>query len=51
MNHLMFPIAVNAIYSILSFFLALRLIPGAKNVFLNAGLKGKDLNKKTKNEM
>ena len=51
MTQLVFPIAINALYSICSFFLALRLIPGAKDLFLKAGLKGKDLNKKEKNEV
>ncbi|XP_066913004.1 UDP-N-acetylglucosamine--dolichyl-phosphate N-acetylglucosaminephosphotransferase-like isoform X1 [Clytia hemisphaerica] len=51
MTKLLFPIAINALYSLFSFFLALRLIPGAKDLFLKAGLKGKDLNKKEKNEI
>lgn len=48
---LFFPIAINALYSIASFILALKLIPGAKDLFMKAGLKGKDLNKKEKSEM
>lgn len=51
MPQLLFPIAINALYSVVSFFLALRLIPGAKYLFLIAGLKGKDLNKKSKDEV
>ena len=45
---LLHPLCINAIYSLTSFVLVLRIIPGAKQLFIDAGLKGKDMNKKNK---
>jgi len=48
---LLHPLCINAAYSLLSFILTLRLIPGSKDLFMKAGLKGKDMNKKNKVEI
>lgn len=46
-----YPVLINIVYSVASFFLALRLISSAKAIFIKAGLKGKDMSKKEKVEV
>lgn len=48
---IIYPIVINATYSVVSFFVALRLIGGAKTLFMKAGLKGRDMSKKDKLEI
>lgn len=48
---IIYPIVINATYSVVSFFVALRLIGGAKTLFMKAGLKGRDMSKKAKLEI
>ena len=46
-----YPLFINLIYSVMSFLLTLKMIPGAKELFFKAGLKGKDMSKREKKEM
>ena len=48
---LIYPILTNVAYSVMSFLLTLQLIPGSKELFMKAGLKGKDMSKRKKVEM
>ena len=45
------PLVINVFYAVVSFFIAYYCIPGSKDIFMNAGLKGKDMNKREKKEM
>lgn len=46
-----FPLFVNALASIGSFFITLKVIPGIKDTFLKANLFGIDMNKKIGKKM
>ena len=48
---LVYPIAINALLSLFSFFLALRMITSTKSLFMKAGLKGKDMSKREHSEI
>lgn len=48
---LLYPLIINLILSLCSFFLASRLISSGKSLFMKAGLKGKDLSKVGKTEI
>ena len=44
---LYFPVLLNALMSVLGFFVTLRLLPMSFDLFLKAGLSGRDMSKKT----
>ncbi|XP_065644710.1 UDP-N-acetylglucosamine--dolichyl-phosphate N-acetylglucosaminephosphotransferase isoform X3 [Hydra vulgaris] len=46
-----YQVVINFLFGLSSFALLLRMIPGAKYLFLKAGLKGKDMSKKEKIEI
>lgn len=45
------PLVLNMLLSVAGFFMTLRIIPAMKEMFIVAGLKGKDMGKKEKPEM
>ena len=45
------PLVINIFYAVVSFFVAYYCIPGSKDIFMKAGLKGRDMSKKEKKEM
>ena len=49
--HVFYPIAINVVYSISAFVMAMALIPTTRDYLMRAGLKGKDMAKKDKREM
>ena len=48
---LIFPLVLNLLFSTAGFLLALKIIPAMREMFITAGLKGRDLGKKDRPEM
>jgi hypothetical protein len=48
---LIFPLALNLLFSVAGFLLTLKIIPAMREMFITAGLKGRDLGKKDRPEM
>lgn len=49
--HVFYPAVINLIYAVSAFLFTMILIPTARDYFMRAGLKGKDMAKKDKREM
>ena len=46
-----YPLVLNVSLSLAGFFLTLKIIPAMRDMFITAGLKGRDMGKKDKPEM
>ena len=46
-----YPLVLNVLFSVAGFLLTLKIIPAMREMFITAGLKGRDLGKKDKPEM
>ena len=48
---MVYPLVINVTLSVLGFLLTMKIIPAMREMFINAGLKGKDIGKPNKPEV